>query len=65
MTSQMEVAQRNKICTYIMNTALQRLEVHMDKTCMKIAVVSGVADLGLLFLPFKFPFIVAMVPLVQ
>lgn len=48
-----------------MSTDLQSIDVHMDKTWMKIAMVFRVGDLGLIFLPFTFPFIVAMAPLVQ
>lgn len=48
-----------------MSTDLQRMEGHMDKTRMKIAIVFGGGDLGLIFLPFKFPFIVVVVPSVQ
>ena len=32
MRSQLEAAQGNKSCTYIMSTTLQSIEVHMDQT---------------------------------
>ena len=39
--------------------------MHLNKTLMKIAVVLAVGNWGLIFLPFKLPLLVAMVPSVQ
>lgn len=48
MRSQLELAQGNKSCSYIRNTTLQRIEVHMDQTRLKIVAVLKVgADFSL------------------